>query len=491
MEAKMMNFTDEEIIEGVLAEFAPLAKIPRPSHHEKAVSDYLKEVFASLGCKVVQDEVYNIIAEQPATAGYENAPCTILQAHMDMVCVSEEGVSYNPLQDEIKLLRQGDKLTADGTSLGADDGVGIATIIYIMKHSENHGPLRAIITVDEEDGMSGAQALAPEHLQQAQYMINCDSEDWDLLTVGSAGSGDISFEKTYVPELGKKGQQGYELRLTGFQGGHSGEEINSGLANAIKALAFVLQRLLDNGVELQLRHINGGRARNVIPATGVAVFNTAEPEARLQQLVAEAKAEFDHIYGNVELQAEFMLTRVELEGSVAIAEADVKDLLRLLILLPDGVSAMSTMCPGLVQSSANIGVLATDLASQKLSVIYMPRSAIDSKLREYQVLARTVAEITGFKVKLGTVSPGWAERKDSKLTALMAEIFKAQNKQTMRVATIHAGLECSWHLRKNPELDVVSIGTNNNDIHSPKETLELWTIPPQVRLIEETLSRLK
>lgn len=487
----MLTYADEEIITGVLAEFEPLAAIPRPSHHEKAVSDYLKGVFEALGCKVVQDDVYNIIADQPGTEGYEQAPRTILQAHMDMVCVAEEGMDYDPLHDPIRLVQQGDRLTAEGTSLGADDGIGIATIIYLMKHSKSHGPLRAIITVDEEDGMSGAQALGAEHLQEAQYMINCDSEDWDLLTVGSAGSADISFSKTYVPELAKKEQQVYELRITGLQGGHSGEEINSGFANAIQVLGYTLQRLQAQGIELQLRSIQGGRARNVIPSSAVAVFNTAENEAVLQKLVAESKADFDHSYGGVEKEAEFSLIKTEAAGSVVISEADVKDLLRLLVLLPNGVSAMSTMCPGLVQSSANIGVLATDVASQKISLSYMPRSAIDTKLREYQVIAKTLSEVTGFQVQLGTVSPGWAERKDSRLAALMQEIFADQNQQPMRVATIHAGLECSWHLQKNPELDVVSIGTNNNDIHSPKETLELWTIPPQVRLIEEALQRIK
>lgn len=487
----MLAYTDEEIIAGVLAEFEPLAAIPRPSHHEKAVSDYLKGVFEALGCKVVQDKVYNIIAEQPGTEGYEDAPRTILQAHMDMVCVAEEGVEYDPLRDSIRLLRQGDKLTAEGTSLGADDGVGIATIIYLMKHSKKHGPLRAIITVDEEDGMSGAQALEAEHLQEAQYMINCDSEDWDLLTVGSAGSADISFSKTYVPELAKKEQPVYKLCITGLQGGHSGEEINSGAANAIQVLGYMLQRIQAKGVELQLRHIQGGRARNVIPSSAVAVFNTAAKEDMLQRLVAESKAAFDRSYGGVETGAEFSLSKTEATSSVAISEADVKDLLRLLVLLPNGVSAMSTLCPGLVQSSANIGVLTTDVATQKLSLSYMPRSAVDTKLQEYQVIAQNLSEVTGFQVHLGTVSPGWAERKDSRLAALMGEIFAAQNQQPMRVATIHAGLECSWHLQKNPELDVVSIGTNNNDIHSPKETLELWTIPPQVRLIEETLRRIK
>ena len=180
---------DNEIIDGVLQEFAGLAKCPRPSHHEKMVSDYIVKRLHELGIQqVVQDEVYNVIADVPATAGCETYPLTIIQGHMDMVCVAKPGVAYDPLTSEIKLVREGNTLRADGTSLGADDGIAIAIALYLIQQDTAHGPLRLIFTVDEETGMTGATHLDPKYVQDAKYIINCDSESIDVLCVASAGS---------------------------------------------------------------------------------------------------------------------------------------------------------------------------------------------------------------------------------------------------------------------------------------------------------------
>ena len=233
------NISKENIIEGVLAEFVKLAEIPRPSGHEKAVSDYLYKLFSDMGCQVEQDKVNNIIADMAATDDCQDKPLVVLQAHMDMVCVADDGVAYDPIKDSIKLVREGDKLHADGTSLGADDGMGIAIIVYIMKNLQSHGPIRAIITVDEEAGMTGSINLTDNHFEGVKYLINCDSEDWDLLTVGSAGSGDMDFSRSYKLAEKVKGKA-YSLKLAGLKGGHSGEEINCGAANALKAMAVCL-----------------------------------------------------------------------------------------------------------------------------------------------------------------------------------------------------------------------------------------------------------
>ena len=187
---------DAKLLETVITEFEALTHIPRPSGHEKAVSDYLKKRFEEIGCTVTQDEVLNIIAELPATKGCEAAPRTILQGHMDMVCVAKPGVIYDPLKDPIKLVRTEKALTADGTSLGGDDGIGVAEILTAMQYTEEHGPLRAIVTVDEEQGMSGARHLAADHLKEARFLINCDSEDYHIMTVGSAGSVNLDFSRT-------------------------------------------------------------------------------------------------------------------------------------------------------------------------------------------------------------------------------------------------------------------------------------------------------
>ena len=490
----ILDIDEKAIVDEVLAEFAQLAKIPRPSHHEKAVSDYLYQLFSDMGCRVVQDDVNNIIADMEATEDCQGKPLTVLQAHMDMVCVAAEGVDFNPLTDEIKLVREGNLLHADGTSLGADDGMGIAIIVYIMKHLASHGPLRAVITVDEECGMTGAETLAPEVFADAEYVINCDSEDWDLLTVGSAGSGDITFRQGFCPMRSSLPHL-YRLKISGLRGGHSGEEINCGGGNAIKALAACLNSWRKKGISFDLVSFNGGRAKNVIPSSSEAVFYS---DAGLEELAAaadESRQEFLAVYGSIEAGAVFAVEAAAGEERPQAMDRYQKDnLLDLLMCLSSGVSAMSQLCPGLVQTSANLGVVRTvfeaDRGEKYIEVQYMPRSANEGSILEYYRTAEILTRLTDFELQTGRISPSWAERQDSRLAKLMLEVFAEQNGQPMRMATIHAGLECSWHLQKNPQLDIVSIGTNNNDIHSPAESLELDTVAPQVRLIAEVLCRI-
>ena len=212
--------------------------------------------------------------------------------------------------------------------------------------------------------------------------------------------------------------------------------------------------------------------------------------AQLQQLVDEAYTHFMGHYGDIEENASLVLQELEAGSCQAMEKADGDSLIDLLLILSNGVSAMSQLCPGLVETSANIGVVTTDADKKLVSVQYMPRSSREESIKEYYATAGAIGRVAGFEVKYGTMFPSWAERKNSKLAEIMSEVFQEQNQQPMRMATIHAGLECSWHLQHNPAMDVVSIGTNNNDIHSPKETLELHTVPPQVLLIAETLVRI-
>lgn len=397
------NISKENIIEGVLAEFANLAEIPRPSGHEKAVSDYLYKLFSDMGCQVEQDKVNNIIADMAATDDCQDKPLVVLQAHMDMVCVADDGVAYDPIKDPIKLVREGDKLHADGTSLGADDGMGIAIIVYIMKNLHSHGPIRAIITVDEEAGMTGSINLTDNHFEGVKYLINCDSEDWDLLTVGSAGSGDMDFSRSYKLAEEVKGKA-YSLKLAGLKGGHSGEEINCGAANALKAMAVCLDGIRSKGQSFQLVSFNGGRAKNVIPSVAEAVFYMDMEPAQLQQLVDEAYTHFMGHYGDIEENASLVLQELEAGSCQAMEKADGDSLIDLLLILSNGVSAMSQLCPGLVETSANIGVVNTDADKKLVSVQYMPRSSREESIKEYYATAGAIGRVAGFEVKYGTMS---------------------------------------------------------------------------------------
>lgn len=479
----MLEMTDKEIIDGVIAEFKELANIPRQSGHEDAVSNYLKETFEKLGCKVVQDKVMNIIADLPASSGAEDAQRTILQAHMDMVCVAADGVEYNPQTDPIKLIIDDTVMTADGTSLGADDGIGVAEILFLFKNLQYHGPLRAIITVDEERGMTGAINLEAKYLKDAQYLINCDSENFDELTVGSAGSIDLGFERKIVWQKASYSTAA-RISIKGLLGGHSGVEIDKGRGNAIRTLALALRRLQDNGIDFQLAEISGGKAVNAIPDNAYAVIVTdADEELIQEQLTSEGEA-FMSIYGSADGGLEISMEPVELPEKVFDTDL-AGDLIRLIIMLHTGIFSMSQLKVGLVETSANLGMLRTE--DEKVKISYFPRSAIDSKVREFAAMAKVQAEVTGFTALIGTQSPGWKERSDSALMMAMSEIFEEQNGFPMQIETIHAGLECGWHFQKNPDLDMVSIGVTTMDIHSPEEKLLIESIVPQVNLIAATL----
>lgn len=481
------DYSNEAIIDGVLAEFSQLAGIPRKSGHEKAVSDYLVKAFTDIGCTVHQDEVNNVIADLPATAGQEKVPVIIMQAHMDMVCVADHGVKYDPLNDPIKIVRDEQFLSAEGTSLGADDGIGIAEALFIMKNLKSHGPLRAIITVDEEQGMTGAMQLDARYLQDARYLINCDSENYDELTVGSAGSVNIDFNRK-LTFAAPQGDKAYKIHLKGLLGGHSGMEIQKGRGNAIRTMAMLLNALDEAGVVYELSSFTGGKARNSIPAESEVVISTVAESQVIQEVIDAEKESFLAKFGDIDDGIEFILTEVDKPQQV-MNEDDRDSVIRLIISLHSGVFAMSQVVPGLVETSANLGMVTMD-AGDVISIAYFPRSSSDAKLSEFVLQADIIAQLAGFTAVIGNQSPGWKENKDSKLAKVMLDIFAAQNGKPMKVETIHAGLECGYHVMKNPKLDVVSIGVNTFDIHSPQERLELSTIPPQIRLIAEAIHKL-
>ena len=478
---------EESVLESVLAEFQEIAKIPRPSGHEEKISTYLYKRIKAMGLDVVQDEKLNIIADKPAAPGYEGVARTVLQAHMDMVCVADEGVRFDPLTDGITVARSETQLSAVGTSLGADDGIGVAQILYILQQDFSHGPLRAILTVDEEQGMTGAISLADKYLLDAAYVINCDSEDYDVVTVGSAGNLVIDFEKepTWVSPAAAAG---YSISLTGLLGGHSGEAIHCGRGNAIQLLAMALQEISAAGIVFSLAAFEGGMARNAIPAKAVATI-AAAPDCLplIRQVLQRAEEDFRNSY-RVETGLKFT-AEVAARPQRVLAPADGDGLLALLCVLHSGVYSMSQSLPGLVETSANIGK--AEIRSDKIKIEFLPRSASDATVRGFRTIAAAAAGLAGFCALYGSQSPGWAENSASRLQPLFSAVFAEQNKKPMKVESIHAGLECGWFFQKNPKLDIVSIGVTARDIHSPQERIELATIVPQIRLIMEVLTRLK
>lgn len=482
----MLDTEDRKIVDEVLEDFAAIAAIPRPSLHEKAVSDYLLGVFRALGCDVRQDTANNIIADRAASSGYENTPRVILQAHMDMVCVAADGVKFDPLHDPIRLCRMGGELTAEGTSLGADDGAGIAMILYVFRHAEQVGPLRAIITTDEETGMTGAQALDAKELSEADFLINWDSENFDELTRGCAGSVSIEFCR-HLDWNRISSKKAWRVSVCGLLGGHSGERIADGRGNAIRILAQTLHALKNADGSFSVASMTGGSARNAIAAEAEAVIAMQSQRENLCNVISDVEQRIRIALGDVDPELSIEVSEAEIPARV-MPDTDMEALTDALLLLHTGVFQMSPTMPGLVETSANLGLLRTE--GDEVCFSYFVRSSVDEKLMEIADSCRILGMRLGLEVNVATPSPGWRERPQSSLSDMMAAIFEEQNRRPMKVGIIHAGLECGWHVKKAPQLDMVSIGVSNRDIHSPNETLDLTTVAPQVRLVMETLHRI-
>lgn len=481
--------TDQEIIDGVVKEFAGLAKCPRPSKHEQKVSDYLVKRLHELGVTdVVQDEVYNVIANVPATKGYEQAPRVAIQGHMDMVCVAKPGVDYDPLTSEIKLVREGNLLRAEGTSLGADDGVAEAMAFFLLQQDIEHGPLRLIFTVDEETGMSGAIHLDPKYLQDVAYILNCDSEYIDILCVSSAGSTHTYFHR-HVKWQQPVGTTAVNVIAKDFLGGHSGETINAGKSNAIKALGNLLLRLLQSGIEFRIATIDGGVAANAIPskATATIVCNDVDMKT-VEDVLAKTKSEFTLVYGDVETSAQFVVEPAPIPAKNMSYE-DTKAIIYLISQLHCGVFAMNQELPKLPDLSANIGTLRTE--GDVVTLQYFPRSSSDAQLRELVLTFPALAELTGFTVDIATPEPAWTKNHHSKLVPIVADAYTDVVGHQPRIEAMHGGLETGYFYAKNPKLDIVSVGPTTHDIHSADESLELDTVATLVRVLAETLPKLK
>ena len=489
MSETILTQANEKILDGVLAEFEKLAAIPRPSKHEERVSNFLKELFEERGLKVVQDNYENIIAEIPASIGKENSPLTILQAHMDMVCVAEEGRDFDPTRDPIKLIRGEKFLQAEGTSLGADDGIGIAEILYLVNNRDNftHGPIRVIFTTDEEQGMGGAKGLDDKFVTDASFLINCDSEKFGELVAGSAGCVHAKFwrELHYVrPDT--KLFTNMTVNIGGLRGGHSGEEIANGRINAIKVAAQILLQITKRG-KLRLSSLSGGKAYNVIPDSAQLIFATdlkaEEVNAICEQIVCRLK----NIYGTSEPNIKIETQVIKRPDKVLHAK-DYECLTNFITMMHSGVYLMSPDDPAQVIASANLGMVRMNDEIVELKVL--PRGNADELLDEFMEGFGQAARLCVFDTRFSSLVPAWNFNPDSKLLALAEEIFTEQNGHAPEIKTIHASLETSFFSKKNPALDVISIGTTNENIHSPKERLHLDTVAPHVKFIAAILERL-
>lgn len=480
--------SDDEIIDCVVDNFSLLANIPRPSHHEERISAFFVDWAKQQGLSPTQDEARNVIFDVPPTDGMEKYPLGILQVHMDMVVAVAEDKDFDPLTDPITVIRddRAHTLTADGTSLGGDDGAGCALMMAVVQGKIVHGPLRVIITVDEEDGMEGAFHLDKTWLQGAAYLINLDNEMSDQVLVSTAAGDSIHF--TATPKRNEPhGNLALTVQLSGLTGGHSGVEIDKGRLNALIGLADCLKTLSENDLGFELASFEGGTALNAIPTKATCTIvidqqDLAAVQTQLQTYFDSLKETYAGIEDGVHYEV-----REEASLPQIISAEEQADVIRFLTEIIDGVYTWSADMEGLVESSSNLGLFA--LNEDGLSCGTYIRSSVGALEKEILDAQLALAEHCGYATEVTKMADPWPYDPNSKLLALTKEIYKEQNGKDIIVSALHAGLECGTFKLLSPEHDMISIGPDIQDAHTINETLALDSLPTVWRLLEALLNR--
>jgi len=467
--------------------FYLLTQQPRPSKHEEKVRAFLLKWGKEKGIDTFADETGNVIMRVPATKGYENRKGVILQAHMDMVPQKLATSGHDFLNDPIKTLIEGDWVTADGTTLGADDGLGVALAMSVAESSDvPHGPLEILITYDEETGMTGAEALKPG-LLKGDILLNLDSEDEDELCIGCAGGLDIEADFSYSTVRVGEGYKTFKLSVSGLQGGHSGMDISLYRGNANKILAYALLPVMEKyGVKLV--RFNGGSLRNAIPFEAEAVVLV--PEKKVFAFKHALTISFNNAADVYKESDPSLKTVVEpwraathyVEDKVAL------NVIKGLIACPSNVIRMSQSMPGLTETSINMAIVETKPGHIKVKSLM--RSAIDSSKEQLAQRVRCIFEMAGAKVRTYGGYPGWVPRPELPIIRLMNELHSKMYGNPMDTAATHGGLECALLGAKYPHWEMVSIGPTVRYPHSPDERTYIPSIQKAWDFLRELLKNI-
>ncbi|MCF8217212.1 MAG: aminoacyl-histidine dipeptidase [Chlorobium sp.] len=467
--------------------FYSLTRIPRPSGHEDAIRSFIADFGRALGLETILDGAGNVIIRKPATPGMEDRKGVILQAHLDMVPQKNSGTDHDFERDAIEPIIDGEWVRACGTTLGADNGIGVAAAMAVLESSTlRHGPVEALFTSEEETGMVGATGLQPAMLR-GEMLLNLDSEDEGELFIGCAGGLDGTITIRYAETALPADYTGFSLRVSGLRGGHSGMDIHLGRGNANK----IMNRLLLAGHRnhgLLLAEIEGGSLRNAIPRESAAwvAVPAAHAEVFLQNFTAQAakiQAEFSGADPSLHIEALPASTppRVIEEGVFVRS-------LKAIHASPNGVMRMSCEIEGLVETSSNLAIVKS--LDSALVVHYLLRSSIDSALEDLASMIASLFELTGAEVVFGGGYPGWKPEPASPVLALMREVYRLKFGREAEVRAVHAGLECGIIGATYPDLDMISFGPTIRYPHSPDEKVEIASVARFWAILAETLFRI-
>jgi len=452
--------------------FLALSKIPRGSKNEAEAAAWVADQARALGCEVERDEIGNVIIRKRATAGKEDRPTICLQAHVDMVCEKNEGTDHDFTKDPIQVWKDGDLLRAKGTTLGADNGIGVAAALAVLASQDiAHGPLEALITIDEETGLTGANGLQPGRLK-AKFLLNLDSEEEGYLTIGCAGGEDTIVTRKLTRTPAPAGTKAFRLKVFGLKGGHSGIDINGGRGNAIRILAQVLGALKP-AFGFGLAAIKGGNKRNAIPreASAYILLDPAQEQACRASLAAH-EAHWRAALGAHDPGLHLALEASEATSVMSGADADA--LLRLLLALPHGVEAMSPDIHGLVQTSTNLGVIET--REGEVEVNMLTRSSINASKTALSERIAAICALGGFESHVTGGYPGWKPEPKASLVQVVQDANQKVFGKPLEIMAIHAGLECGLIGEKYTSMEMVSFGPSMWDVHTPDEHVSVPSV---------------
>ncbi|MEZ4793247.1 MAG: aminoacyl-histidine dipeptidase [Gelidibacter sp.] len=467
--------------------FADLNAVPRPSKQEERVIAFMKDFGKKLGLETIEDAVGNVIIKKPATKGMEDRKPIVMQSHLDMVHQKNNDTKFDFDTQGIEMYVDGDWVRAKGTTLGADNGLGVATIMAILESKDIvHPAIEALFTIDEETGMTGAMGLEGG-LLKGEILLNLDTEEDDEIGVGCAGGVDVTATRKYQLETTPEFKIGYKITVKGLNGGHSGMDIHKGLGNANK----LMNRLLFDGFEnfgLRISEIDGGSLRNAIPreSNAVVAIDAMSEEAfelEMKELADTIKTEFKTMEPNLKIEVKKTKTP-SLMMDLGVQEG----LTRAIYAACNGVYRMSADIPDLVETSNNIArVLVKD---GMITIQCLTRSSMESSKLDLANALRAAFELTGCEVEFAGDYPGWKPNMDSAILKVMSRLYKDMNGKEAHVAACHAGLECGILGQNYPEMDMISFGPNIRGAHSPDERAQVSSVQKYCKFVLEILKNI-
>lgn len=469
-------------VKAVLEYFEEISNIPRGSGNEKEISDYLVNFAKRLKLEVIQDKALNIIIKKPATKGYENSQTVILQGHMDMVCQKNTSKNHNFKKDPIKLIKKGDYIYADGTTLGADDGIAVAYAMAILSDdSISHPNLEVLLTTDEEAGMTGAMNISKEDLK-GKILINIDTEEEGYLLVSCAGGIRTKSKLRITKEPLGDGSL-YKIKVRGLKGGHSGCDIDKWRGNSNKIIGRVLKSL--QKINFNLVNIEGGSKNNAIPREADAVIVTKDKK-ELFEIIKELDLTIRNELKVQDSKVKIEVNEINEKYKEKIKKESQNKIIDLLYMYPDGINTISMNIEGLIESSTNLGIVR--IKDNLIEFDSAVRSSVPSLRDEIVNKIRTITEMAGGGIQASAGYPSWEYKEESRIREVCKDVYKKMYHKEMKVYAIHAGVECGLFEEKLGEMDMVSLGPDIFDAHTPEEHL---SISSAERVYEYLLNVLK